>query len=157
MVKNYKNRLCKLYFRNKAYRAIFYYNILACLLLSDVISGFEASIIRNIAESICRIIPTNGIHAKQDVTIPKILPVDFPPSFLVRTRVTICKTNIITKGAQSNPRIIEAPRTGIAKVASRPPETHFNILDDDINKTQPSNLKIWQNSHIKHYNIFIDE
>ena len=54
----------------------------------------DAFTIKNIADKICIINPTNGIQAIHDVTIPKILPTVFPPSLLVRTNVIICNINI---------------------------------------------------------------
>lgn len=83
------------------------------------------------AERMCIIIPTKGIHAIQEVTIPSILPVVEPPSFLVRTNVTMCNANIIPNGIHKNPITMPAPRKGIPNNASRPPVTHFNILDVD--------------------------
>ena len=95
-------------------------------------SGFAASNIRNMAVRVCIIIPTKGIHAIQDVTIPRILPVVEPSSFFVKTSVTICNASIIANGTHKNPITIVAPKIGIAKTASIPPVTHFKILETDI-------------------------
>lgn len=39
---------------------------------------------------------------------------------------------MIPSGAQKKPMIIEAPKNGIPKIASRPPVTHLSILETDI-------------------------
>lgn len=86
----------------------------------------------------CITIPTKGIHATQEVMIPKMLPVVTPPSFFVKIKVTMCNANITPNGIHNRPRIIVAPRIGTPKIASRPPLTHFNILDVEITLHQPS-------------------
>ncbi|MFI8687603.1 hypothetical protein [Rossellomorea sp. NPDC077527] len=87
------------------------------------------------AETICMTIPTNGIHPMQDVTIPSILPVVAPLSLIVRMRVVICKTSMMTNGNHKKPIMIAAPRMGTPKTASKAPVVHFNILEVDIGIT----------------------
>ncbi len=79
--------------------------------------------------------PTNGIQPIHDVTIPKILPAEAPPSFFVKTSVTMCRASIKTKGVYERPRIMAPPRMGIPQNASNPPVINFMVLDVDITKT----------------------
>jgi hypothetical protein len=90
---------------------------------------------RKMAETICMTIPTNGIQPMQDVTIPSILPVVAPLSLIVRIRVVICKTSMMTNGNHKNPMMIPAPSNGTPKTASNAPVVHFNILEVDIGIT----------------------
>lgn len=80
-------------------------------------------------------IPTNGIHAIQDVMMPRMLPVGEPPSFIVRISVTICKTSMMTSGNQRKLKIMKAPKSGTPSTASKAPVVHFNILEVDIENT----------------------
>jgi hypothetical protein len=93
---------------------------------------------RKIAVIICMTMPTNGIQAIQEVTIPSMLPVGEPPSFTVMTRVTVCKTSIMTSGNHRNPMMMAAPRSGTPNIASKAPVVHFKILEVDMEIT--SNL-----------------
>src|SRR5699024_6894080 len=102
---------------------------------TDSLSGVAAFTIRKIADKICIIIPTNGIHPIQEVTIPKTLPVLAPLSFLGRIKVMICNINIANNGVQAKERIIDAPIIGRPKIASNARVTQFKIRDTDTHLT----------------------
>jgi hypothetical protein len=107
----------------------------------SISSAFAALIMRKMAVMICMIMPTNGIQAIQEVTIPRMLPTGEPPSLIVNTRVTICKTSMMASGIQRNPIMMAAPRSGTPRTASQAPVIHFNILEVDIGIT--SNLVVF--------------
>ncbi|MBW3110245.1 hypothetical protein KYJ26_00105 [Bacillus sp. MCCB 382] len=90
---------------------------------------------RKMAETTCITMPTNGIQPMQDVTIPSILPVVAPLSLIVRIRVVICKTSIMTSGNHKKPMMMAAPSIGTPKIASKAPVVHFKILEVDIGIT----------------------
>jgi hypothetical protein len=101
-------------------------------------SVLAALIIRKMAVIMCMAMPTNGIQAIQEVTMPSMLPIGEPPSFIVNTRVIICKTSIMTSGIQRNPIMMAAPRSGTPNTASQAPVVHFNILEVEIEITSIS-------------------
>jgi hypothetical protein len=92
-------------------------------------SVLAALIIRKMAVIMCMAMPTNGIQAIQEVTMPSMLPIGEPPSFIVNT---------MTSGIQRNPIMMAAPRSGTPNTASQAPVVHFNILEVEIEITSIS-------------------
>lgn len=82
----------------------------------------------------CMIIPTIGIQAIQEVTIPRTLPDELLPSLFAITRVVMCKANITASGVHKKLRTKVPPIIGIPKNASKPPVIHLRILDADMDK-----------------------
>ena len=77
----------------------------------------------------CMTIPTKGIQARHDVTIPRICPVFFLFSFDDITSDTMCRANMIKSGVQYKLTTIAPPSKGMPSNASNPPDTHFNTLE----------------------------
>src|SRR5699024_7717141 len=127
-------------------------------LSTDSLSGVAAFTIKKIADKICIIIPTNGIHPTQEVTMPKTLPVLAPLSLLVKTKVMICNINIASNGVHAKDRIIDAPINGIPRTASNAPVIHFKIRDTDTHLTPVQKVRklkyILSLYECKVYNIF---
>src|SRR5699024_7011208 len=102
------------------------------IVLTILLLGISAVMNKTIAVIICMTIPTNGIHAIHDVTIPRMLPPVAPPSLLVTRSVIMCKINITNNGVHPWLMIKMPPINGIPKKASAPPVIHFSIFDGDI-------------------------
>ncbi len=67
--------------------------------------------------------------------MPSMLPVVAPLSLIVRMRVVICRTSMITNGNHKKPMMMAAPSIGTPRTASKAPVVHFKILEVDIGIT----------------------
>lgn len=81
-----------------------------------------------IAVTKCNNHPKNGIAPKREAIIPTTLPPIEPASFLHITIVAICKHKAINSGIHKKLKINVPPTIEIAKKASTPNVTHFNVV-----------------------------